>query len=65
MDAATVVIGQDLQLDVARPIEILLEIDAIVAEPASASRRARLQPLEQGGLVAATTHAGRRRRPPL
>ena len=65
MDAVAVVIGQDLQLDVARPIEVLLEIDAIVAEPGLGLAPGQLQPLEQRRLVARRPPCrARRRRPP-
>ena len=32
MDDVAVVVGQDLQLDVARPVEVFLEVDRVVAE---------------------------------
>ncbi len=56
LDDVAVAVGQDLELDVARPFEVLLEVDGVVAESAEGLAARRLQALRKLALVANDTH---------
>jgi hypothetical protein len=62
--SVAVVIAEDLDLDVARPLEVLLDVDVVVAEGAAASALRRLERgaglRRRGRSHAAAAAAGRR-----